>query len=119
MRSVTGPEPVARRVFLTGQVISLLGDGLAILAVPLLVLRLNRDPVLAGLSAAMRSVGYLLVGVPAGPLVDRATTTVLIGANFVRFGAFLTLWLLAALPYPPLWPILAIAFASAHAGRHR
>ena len=34
-------------------------------------------------------------------------------------GAFLTLWLLAALPYPPLWPILAIAFASAHAGRHR
>lgn len=103
-----------RRVFLAGQVASLFGDGLAILAVPLLVLQLTHDPLVAGLAAAMRSVGYLAIGVPAGPLVDRLNaTTVLISADVVRCGAFLALGLFAALPAPSLWLILLFAFASA------
>jgi MFS family permease len=105
---------VVRRVFLAGQVISLVGDGLAILAVPLLVLQLTHDPLLAGVAAAMRSVGYLAVGVPAGPLVDRfSATAVLITADVVRCGSFLLLGLLAAQPAPPLWLIMLLAFASA------
>jgi MFS family permease len=48
-----------------------LGDGLAVLAIPLMVLELTRNPLLSGLSAASVTVGYLLVGLPAGVLVDR------------------------------------------------
>jgi MFS family permease len=39
-------------VFLAGQAVSLLGDGIAILAVPLLVLELSRSPLLASLAFA-------------------------------------------------------------------
>ncbi|MEV5569221.1 MFS transporter [Spirillospora sp. NPDC052269] len=82
----------ARRVFLGGQAVSLLGDGLAVLAVPLLVLRLTRDPLLAGLAAAPRGIGYLVVGVPAGALADRWDAwTVLVAADVVRAGVFVAL----------------------------
>ncbi|MFE3261838.1 hypothetical protein ACFXPS_41765 [Nocardia sp. NPDC059091] len=40
----------ASRVFLPGQAASLLGDGLAVLAIPLLVLRLTDDPMIAALA---------------------------------------------------------------------
>jgi hypothetical protein len=59
------------RLFLAGQSVSLLGDGLAALAVPLLVLDLTSNPVAAGIAAAAVTIGYLLVGLPAGVLVDR------------------------------------------------
>ncbi|RFU36990.1 MFS transporter, partial [Actinomadura logoneensis] len=82
----------ARRVFLGGQAVSLLGDGLAVLAVPLLVLRLTRDPLAAGLAAAPRGIGYLVVGVPAGALVDRWNAwNVLVVADVVRAGVFVAL----------------------------
>ena len=53
-------------VFLGGQAVSMLGDGLAALAIPLLVLQLTRSPVAAALAAAPRSLGYLAAGIPAG-----------------------------------------------------
>jgi hypothetical protein len=53
------------RVFLGGQAVSMLGDGLAILAIPLLVLRLTRSPVAAVLASLPGSVGYLAAGPPA------------------------------------------------------
>jgi Major Facilitator Superfamily len=59
------------RVFLSGQAVSLLGDGLAVLAIPLLVLGLTRSPLISALSAASQTLGYLAVGLPAGVLVDR------------------------------------------------
>jgi len=42
MRGVSWPS----RVFLSGQAVSLLGDGLAVLAIPLLVLGLTRSPLI-------------------------------------------------------------------------
>jgi MFS family permease len=66
-----GGEPWRRRTFLSGQAVSLLGDGLAALAIPLLVLDLSRSPLISALSAASVTVGYLMVGLPAGVLVDR------------------------------------------------
>jgi hypothetical protein len=48
-----------RRVFLTGQAVSLLGDGLAFLAIPLLVLEFSRSPLVSALSAASLTIGYL------------------------------------------------------------
>jgi hypothetical protein len=50
------------RVFLGGQAVSMLGDGLAILAIPLLVLQLTRSPVAAVLASLPGSVGYLAAG---------------------------------------------------------
>jgi hypothetical protein len=43
-----------------------------VLAVPLLVLDLSRNPLVSALSAASVTVGYLVVGLPAGVLVARA-----------------------------------------------
>ncbi|WP_433202992.1 MFS transporter [Nocardia sp. CA-107356] len=59
------------RIFLGGQAVSLLGDGLALLVVPLLALELSSSPVISGISAATVTIGYLCVGVPAGVVVDR------------------------------------------------
>ena len=73
-----------RRIFLGGQVISMIGDGLALLAVPLLILRLTHDPLAAGLAVAMRSVGYLAVGAPAGP--DSRPTQCVAGPRHRRCG---------------------------------
>ena len=54
------------RIFLGGQAVSMLGDGLAALAIPLLVLQLTGSPVAAALASAPRSIGYLIAGIPAG-----------------------------------------------------
>jgi MFS family permease len=103
--------PTAHRVFLGGQAVSLLGDGVAILAVPLLVLQLTRDPLAAGLAAAPRGIGYLVVGVPAGPIVDRLSPwAVLITADLVRAGVFVALSVLSWLGSTRLWVVLGLAF---------
>jgi cyanate permease len=62
---------VRRRVFLGGQAVSMLGDGLALLAIPLLVLRVTSSPEAAVLASLPGSVGYLAAGIPAGVVVDR------------------------------------------------
>jgi hypothetical protein len=58
-------------VFLAGQAVSMLGDGLALLAVPLLVLQVSRSPLLAVLASLPGSAGYLAAGLPAGGPLDR------------------------------------------------
>ena len=67
-------NPMLReRAFLGGQAVSMIGDGLAILAIPLLVMQLTRSPVAAVLASLPGSVGYLAAGLPAGVLADRPT----------------------------------------------
>jgi MFS family permease len=80
-------------VFLSGQAVSVLGDGLAVLAIPLLVLDLTRNPLVSALSAASVTVGYLLVGLPAGVLVDRLDPwRVLMAMDAVRAALFAALY---------------------------
>jgi hypothetical protein len=57
---LSGRRSARRGVFLSGQAVSLLGDGLAMLAVPLLVLDLSRSPLISALSAASVTAGYLV-----------------------------------------------------------
>ncbi|MET9029362.1 MFS transporter [Nocardia sp. NPDC004168] len=98
------------RLFLFGQSISLLGDGLAVLAVPLLVLQLTGSPVLSALAAAPRVIGYLIAGLPAGPLVDRTDPwRVLIAADAVRMAVFLLLSAAVAVNGCPVGIILCFA----------
>ncbi len=101
------------RVFLGGQAVSMLGDGLAILAIPLLVLQLTRSPVVAVLASLPGSVGYLAAGLPAGVLVDRLDPwRVLIAGDVIRAAIFLALFGLTGSRSAAAWLILALAFAA-------
>ncbi|WP_406229623.1 MFS transporter [Nocardia sp. NBC_01009] len=105
------------RLFLAGQAVSLLGDGLAILAIPLLVLELTHNPAAAALASVPRAVGYLVAGLPAGPLIDRANPWhVLIAADIVRVAIFATLFGLSVSGSDSVGVILALAFISGVAG---
>ncbi|MEU4823576.1 MFS transporter [Actinomadura sp. NPDC023710] len=111
LEDMTEASSRARRLFLGGQSVSLLGDGCAVLAVPLLVLQLTRDPLAAGLAAAPRGIGYLLVGLPAGPVVDRLNPwRVLVAMDVLRAGVFVILPALVWLGAAPLGVVLALAF---------
>ena len=55
----------------SGQAVSSVGSAASQLALPLLILSLTRSPAQAGFVAALRSLAYLFLGLPAGALVDR------------------------------------------------
>ncbi|WP_410670088.1 MFS transporter [Amycolatopsis sp. cmx-4-68] len=119
MRRVTGPAlPAGRfRVFFWAQLVSLLGDGVAILAVPLLMLQLTGNALLVALSAAPRIVGYLLVGLPGGALADRLDPRkVMVCADTVRAASFLALAVLALTGHATVVLTLVLAFTSGAAG---
>ncbi len=100
-------------VFLGGQAVSMLGDGMAILAIPLLVLQVSRSPVLAVLASLPGSAGYLVAGLPAGVLVDRLDPwQVLIAADILLTVIFLVLFAMSASPGAPAWLILSLAFVA-------
>ena len=61
----------------------MLGDGLAILAIPLLVMQLTRSPLAAVLASLPGSVGYLAAGLPAGVLADRVNPWLVLIASDV------------------------------------
>ena len=101
------------RVFLGGQAVSMFGDGLALLAVPLLVLQLTRSPVAAVLASLPGSFGYLVAGFPAGVLADRLDPwTILISGDVIRALIFLVLFVLTGSPSVSPVTILALAFAA-------
>lgn len=54
-----------------GQLVSVAGTEIALLAYPLLMLALTNSPAQAGFLTAARTVPFLLLGLPAGALVDR------------------------------------------------
>jgi MFS family permease len=54
-----------------GQAVSAAGTGVSELAFPLLVLAISRSPADAGFAGALRALPYLLLGLPAGALIDR------------------------------------------------
>jgi MFS family permease len=104
---------VQRLVFLGGQAVSMLGDGLALLAIPLLVLRVTSSPEAAVLASLPGSVGYLAAGIPAGVVVDRLDPwLVLGGGDVLRALIFLALFLLTADRAVPVWLVLSLAFAA-------
>jgi MFS family permease len=114
---VGAPSTSRFTVFLGGQIFSLMGDGLAFLAIPLLVLELTSDPFAAALAAAPRTVGYLLFGLVAGAFVDRFNPRlIMLTMDLVRLSSFLGLALLAHTGDLQVWMVLALAFLSSGAG---
>src|SRR5215471_12229744 len=55
----------------SGQAVSTMGSSATELALPLLILGITHSPAQAGFAAALRSLAYLLLGLPAGALIDR------------------------------------------------
>jgi predicted MFS family arabinose efflux permease len=55
----------------SGQAISSIGGDASQLAFPLLILSMTHSPAQAGLAGALRALSYLLLGLPAGALIDR------------------------------------------------
>jgi len=113
----SGPEAGhlswGKRVFLAGQAVSLLGDGLAFLAIPLLVLELSRNPLVSAISAASVTVGYLLVGLPSGALIDRfEPLRVLMVMDAARALLFTILFLFAQAGLLRVWLILAVGIVA-------
>src|ERR1700730_15056764 len=54
-----------------GQVVSAIGSQVSLLAFPWLILAITGSPAQAGVIAAIRTLPYILFGLPAGALVDR------------------------------------------------
>ena len=78
-----------------------------------MVLDLTRNPLLSGLSAASVTVGYLLVGLPAGVLVDRLDPwRVLIAMDAARALLFAALYALSAAGVLRIWLLLVLALAA-------
>jgi MFS family permease len=101
------------RVFLTGQAVSMVGDGLAILAIPLLVLQVSRSPLLAVLASLPGSAGYLAAGLPAGVVADRIDPwRALVAADIIRTLIFVTLFACTGSASTQPWLILSLAFAA-------
>jgi hypothetical protein len=89
------------------------GDGLALLAVPLLVLQVSRSPVLPVLASLPGGAGHLVAGLPAGVVVDRLDAwRVLIAADIVRALIFCALFLLTGENRATPAVILGLAFAA-------
>ena len=108
-RWLSSPPPL----FLAGQAVSVLGDGLAVLAIPLMVLDLTRSPLWSALSAASVTVGYPLVGLPAGVVVDRLNPwRVLIAMDAVRTLLFAVLYALSAAGALRIGPLLVLALVA-------
>jgi MFS family permease len=80
----------------SGQVVSTTGSGISRLALPLLVLALTGSAAQAGLIGAAQTVPFLVLGLPAGALLDRWNRkTVMIvcdAARFVAFGSVPLAW---------------------------
>ena len=77
------------------------------------MLDLSRSPLISALSAASVTVGYLMVGLPAGVLVDRVDPwRVLVLTDALSAGLFAALFGFAAAGALAVWLVLVISFAA-------
>jgi MFS family permease len=105
------------RLLWSGQTVSVLGDGIALLALPLLVLERSGGPILAAVAAAPQPVAYAVGGLLAGPVVDRLDSRrLMIVCDVLRAALFGLLTWLALLDGTALWLLLTIALLAALCG---
>ena len=99
-----------------GQVGLALGNGVTMIALPLLVLALTNSPGQAGIVAAARTLPYLVLGLPAGALIDRwDRRRVLMGCDLARalaVGSVPLAWSLGALTVTHLI-VMALVYGAA------
>ena len=112
------PQPLTRQPlfvrFWIGQTISVFGDQISALAIPLTaILALDASALEVGILASLAWLPHLLFSLPAGVWIDRraARRRNMIVADILRAAALATIplaWWLGALT---IWQLLAVAFA--------
>lgn len=94
------------------QVISSAGSGISRLALPLLVLSLTNSPAQAGLIAAAQSVPFIVLGLPAGALLDRWNRkVVMVICEITRFLAYASVplaWMFGVLTTGHLYAVALV-----------
>jgi MFS family permease len=107
----------AFNIFWAGQSLSVLGDGFAMLALPLLVLQATGSVVQMGLVTGTFGVGQAVSGVISGVIVDRVDRRrLMIVCDVLRlllYGLIPLVWLLAG---PQLWLIYVVVGLGAMLG---
>ena len=99
------------RPLLVGQAISLFGDFVAFVALPLYVVRLTGSELDLGLTTASETLPMLLFGLAAGVWLDRANLRrSLIFADFARGTAFALLAVAEATGVANVFTVFAVAF---------
>jgi MFS family permease len=102
--------PNYRRYFI-GQIISLSGNWMQIVAEMWLVLRLTNSSVVVGLTAALQFVPMLVAGAWGGLLADRVSKRRLLMVTQALMAIpALTLWALASSGAAEAWMVLALVF---------
>jgi MFS family permease len=100
------------RLFFTGQLVSLTGTWMQIVAQGWLVLRLTGSGVALGVTTALQFLPLLLVGVWAGLIADRLDKRRLLLWTQIAAGTLaFALFTVVALDVVELWMIYALAFA--------
>ena len=110
LRDLSGSRHRARPI-VWGQAISLLGDYVAYVTMPLFMVHLTGKGLDLGLTAAAETIPTLLFGFTAGVFLDRfAIKPILIGADLLRAIAFLLLAVGAASDAALPWMVFLAAF---------
>jgi len=100
------------RLFFTGQLISLTGTWMQIVAQGWLVLKLTGSGVALGVTTALQFLPLLLFGVWGGVIADRFDKRrILVWTQSAAGALALVLWLVVALDVVELWMIYVLAFA--------
>jgi len=101
------------RLILAGQSVTLLGDYVALLALPLFVLEATGSSLDLGLTTAFETLPTLLFGFAAGVALDRiALRRALVIADLGRAGVFGLLALAVAFDAASLWMVFLVAFVT-------
>lgn len=91
--------------------VSNLGDGVFVIALPLLAARVTDDPVSVALIAAFFTIPWLLFALPVGVIIDRSDRRrVLVAADLCRAALVGTLALVVAFGDVQIWMLWALAF---------
>lgn len=99
------------RCLVTATASSSLGDGLALVAFPLLALRYTHNPLLVAGVAFADTIPALLFGLPAGVLADRwPRRTMARAAEWIRLGVLAAFVALIVLGLDSLWSLYATVF---------
>ena len=110
LRYVSGSQHRARPI-VWGQAISLLGDYIAYVTIPLFIFDLTGRSLDLGLTAAAETIPTLLLGFTAGVFLDRfAIKPILIGADLLRAFVFVLLAVGAATDAALPWMVFLAAF---------
>jgi hypothetical protein len=119
--TAAGPSPISAMIsararrnawwIVSGQSVTLLGDYVALLALPLFVVQLTGSALDLGLTTALETLPTLLFGFAVGVMLDRISIRwALVIADVVRAGAFGVLAVVAGAGAGRVWMVFVVAF---------